>query len=132
MMEDKEQKLIGELLARGLADQQVIEELIAADYAQEEAVTLLRTFFDEWQSMGVAANSDDDVKLLNWHIMQRHNLLTTAITSNQLSTALAILESLAKLQGLAQVTEAKVIPIKIELIEKKEDDASNNSSGSSG
>lgn len=118
---EKEQELIGRLLAQGLADQQIVEEFVKIGYEKEDACSKLRTFFDNWQTIADLADSSDQQRLLNWHVLLRHKLLQTAIEAGQVTAALQILESLAKLQGLVQVVEAKVIPLAIELVPKEKE-----------
>jgi len=124
-MDDAQQillhKLVGEYLATGLTNGEILENLeVEQKLSEEDAVAILRGVYDSWASVRVGLNlqSEDD---RNWHHHLRMKLLQRAIQDESAASqnlVLRVLDSLANLQGIT-TTQAQPVPLSIELIEKK-------------
>jgi len=113
--------VISTSLAEGKSNQEIIELLCKMyEVTEEEIVSILRLFYDNWQNV-VAALNTDAADYLNWHIYMRHQALQIALKDRQSGGALSILDSLAKLQGLSNIKDDTIIPITIELVPKEEE-----------
>jgi len=113
--------LVGEYLAIGLTNEEVLEKLQTEDkLSEDDAKATLRGVYDSWTSVRVGLNlqAEDD---RNWHHFLRMRLLQTAIANEAIpaqNLALRILDSLAALQGITTV-QAQPVPLSIELVEKE-------------
>ena len=114
-------KLVGEYLATGLTNGEILENLeVEQNLSGEDANTILRGVYDSWASVRVGLNlqAEDD---RNWHHHLRMKLLQRAIQDESAASqnlVLRVLDSLANLQGIT-TTQAQPVPLSIELIEKK-------------
>ena len=114
-------KTIGNYLARGLSSQEIIEALIATEIVDsvEKASELVKGFYENWTHTNTLLdlNTSD---LYNWHIFLRHTLLQKSMSDESpqgVRVALAILDSMAEIQGVTQNTDELIAkPIQIELI----------------
>lgn len=113
--------LVGEHLATGLANDEILELLQTEQHLSvEEARVILRGVYDSWSSVreGLNLQAEDDK---NWHQYLRMQLLQSAIRDETIPSqrlALQILDSLATIQGIS-TTIALTAPLSIEMIEKK-------------
>ena len=112
---------ISTLLALGKSNQEIVDEFQTKyTVSEDEIITVLRLFYDNWQNT-VATIDAKKTDHLNWHIFMRHQALQIALDKEQSGGALSILNSLAKLQGLSDIKDDTIIPIMIELVPKEED-----------
>ncbi len=115
--------LVGEYLAGGLANEEILKCLVEEQKLEEEdAYEILRGVYDSWTSVreGLSLQSEDD---RNWHQHLRIRLLRSALSNESVPSqnlALRVLDSLANLQGITTVI-AQPVPLSIELVEKKEE-----------
>lgn len=115
---------ISKVLAEGQSSQEIVISLVdVCAISLEQALTEVRGYYDNWQELldGTKLEVQDH---LNWHIYMRHKALQLALTGGQVGTALSILDSLAKIQKIVDVTDEREIPIKIVLRPKEETDES--------
>lgn len=115
--------IIGELLALGLTNEEILEKLQEGGVlSEEEAKTALRTVYDCWTSVreGLNLQSPDD---RNWHQYLRMKLLQRVMPSEAVASqrlVLQILDSLADIQGIS-TTVVQEIPLQINLVEKEKE-----------
>lgn len=115
------QTVVGEYLAGGYTNGEILEQLeLEHQLTLTTAKEILRGVYDSWTSVreGLNIQAEDD---RNWHKHLRMKLLQRAIkneTIHSQSLALRILDSLAGVQGISTMP-AQVIPLQIELVEKK-------------
>lgn len=113
--------LVGEYLAKGLTNGEILEILqTEQELSEEDAQRILRAVYDSWTSVreGLDLQSADDS---NWHQYLRMRLLQTAMADESTPSqrlALSILDSLATIQGIS-MSFAQPVPLSIELIEKE-------------
>lgn len=114
-------KFVGICLAAGCSHSETVDRLRAEERvkSEEEALAVIKTVYDGWHRV------DQDLKFdahdpLSYHLMMRHELLkTTMCDPGTARTALAILESLAELEGVERKPpEERVQSIRIELVPK--------------
>jgi len=111
--------MIGELLAQGYTNLEVIEKLQQTyQLTVEAAQALLRSVYDSWSSVkiGLELQAEDDH---NWHQHLRMQLLQKALkteTTPSQRLALQILDSLASIQGITTTFE-HMAPLPIILVE---------------
>lgn len=121
----KLQTAVGEYLAAGLTNGEILEELVRDhQLTMDEAQATLRAVYDTWSSVreGLNLQREDD---RNWHKYLRMKLLQKAMQNESTPSqrlVLQILDSLASVQGIAAAPE-QVIPLSIELVEKKPEPA---------
>ncbi len=129
---------IGEWLASGYTHEEIITELIASELSSEEAEAELRSVYEHWQHTSESLNLKDD-DLINWHVYLRKRILQKALAFGTLPSyklALSILDSLASVQCVGNMTQIKDIPINIILKESQnverdvEQDGSEDEGGS--
>ena len=112
--------VISTQLAEGKSSQEVVELLCETNEVEEqEAVDCLREYYQRWQKVIEALGYEQD-DYLNWHTYMRHKALQIALRDSKPAAALSILDSLAKLQGLSDIKDDRIIPLVIELHEKKD------------
>lgn len=118
-MEDVE-KVLGELLAKGLTSEEIVIELqiLGPEVTKEEAIKFLTQFYKNWGNTDAAIDQPDMHR--QWHVFMRHQLLQEILkapTTKDLRTALAILDSLASIQGVdTKHPEEAEIPLSIKLV----------------
>lgn len=116
--------IVGELLAAGNTNSEILEQLqVEHQLNLEEANETLRGVYNSWSSVqiGLDLQPEDD---RNWHKHLRMKLLQRAIkdvTTPSQRLALLILDSLAAVQGIS-VIPTQIIPLSIELVEKKKEE----------
>lgn len=124
-MQDFEiQALVGESIAKGLTDGEILDALTKADLTEEEAATVLRGVYNQWSEIKSSLDLGDEDNS-NWHQFIRKKLLQKALANDIPSSqhlALRILDSLAQIQGIG-VVPLQPVPLYIELVEKVEPDA---------
>ncbi len=123
MEADALQEAIGELLAQGNTDEDIIASIMENEEAShEEACSALRSVYDGWQQTREALDLND-TNLQDWHVFLRKHILQTALTTNtipSLKLALSVLDSLASIQGVCS-EQGQAAPLTITLVEKVED-----------
>lgn len=123
METDEIQETVGELLAKGYADDQIISELEEMDLSHEDACKILRNVYDEWQHTREVLDLNEN-NLKDWHIHLRKYILRNALndsTASSLRLALSVLDSLAGIQGIS-TEQGQITPLSITLVEKKEEE----------
>lgn len=117
------QEVIGELLAKGHTDKDIIDTLKEEkELGHEEACAALRDVYNDWQHTREALDLNAN-NLIDWHVFLRKHILEVALgerTTPSLRLALSVLDSLATIQGISTV-EGQTVPLTIQLMEKKED-----------
>ena len=114
-------KFVGECLAQGFTNGEVLEVLqTEQELSEEAAIAILRGVYDSWNDVkeGLHLQTEDD---RNWHQLLRMKLLQVAIkdkTTPSQRLALQVLDSLAALQGIGTVL-VQPVPLSIELVEKE-------------
>lgn len=114
-------KVLGELLAEGLTSEEVILQLLERYEGLEKsaAIAYLNHFYETWSETDESLSKQVDLNKY-WHVFMRHKLLQTALkesSTKDLRTTLAILDSLASIQGVtAKLLEETEIPIHITLV----------------
>ncbi len=116
------QEKIGELLAGGYADVDIVASLeVEEKLSHEEACEALHAIYKNWQrTRDVLALKEDS--LVDWHVYLRRKILQNAIaegTVPSLRLALSVLDSLATIQGIVGA-QGQTVPLAITLIEKRE------------
>jgi len=123
MKVDVLQEAIGELLAQGHTDEDIIASIMEnEDASREEACNALRSVYDGWQQTREALDLND-VNLQDWHVFLRKHILQTALATStipSLKLALSVLDSLATIQGV-NAEQGQAAPLTITLVEKKEE-----------
>lgn len=115
--------IIGELLAKGFTNQEILTTLqLEQALDLEEAQTLLRGVYDSWSSVRVdlKLQTEDD---RNWHQHLRMQLLQRALATTDtpsLNLALRILDSLAGIQGVTTTIE-QMLPLPIILVDAEKE-----------
>lgn len=133
-MDDSEvqiQEAVGQLLAQGYPNDEIVNEIAPQLGDRAKAVAALRAVYTSWQNV----NADlglQNTDLANWHVNLRMCLLKKALmeeNSRAFRVALAILDSLAQVQGVGGISPAQSIPLQITLVPKgndvKEEDPGN-------
>ncbi len=119
---DSIQRTIGELLANGYSEANIIAALQEDEGIEyDEACKALRQVFMHWQNTRESLDLQD-VNLLDWHVVLRKRILRSALEESTipgLKLALSVLDSLATIQKLTDI-QSQTIPISIILTEKKE------------
>lgn len=124
---DKSQKeqFVGQCIAEGYSHSGIITKLLDKGYAtdNEEALKIVRGVYNEWQRIEQALDLQEHDPL-NYHIYMRHKLLLLTMgESGTARTALAVLDSLATLQGVERKPpEERLQAIVIELVPKRTDE----------
>ncbi len=122
MEAEKVHEVIGELLAQGHTDGDIIATLEEENKLSfDEASEALRGVYDGWQHTRDALDLTDN-NLIDWHVHLRKYLLQQAIgqgTIPSLRLALSILDSLATIQGIS-TPQGQTVPLTITLVEKEE------------
>ncbi len=122
MEPDKIHEIIGELLAKGHTDDDIISTLEEEDsLSHEEACNVLRDIYDGWQHTRDALDLTEH-NLKDWHVFLRKTILQKALSTEtipSLKLALSVLDSLAAIQGIS-TEQGPTQPLSITLIEKKE------------
>lgn len=122
MEADKVHEIIGELLAEGHLDDDIISTLEESEgLTNEEACAALHSVYDSWQHTRSVLDLNDD-NLKDWHVFLRKHILQNALgtgTVPSLRLALSVLDSLAAIQGIS-TTQGQSMPLTITLVEKKE------------
>ncbi|HDZ62471.1 MAG TPA: hypothetical protein ENH40_04935 [Nitrospirae bacterium] len=122
MERDTLQEAIGELLAQGNTDEDIITSIMEnEDVSHEEACNALRSVYNGWQQVREALDLND-VNLQDWHVFLRKHILQTALTASTipaLKLALSVLDSLAAIQGVCS-EQGQAAPLTITLVEKEE------------
>lgn len=117
------QEAIGELLAAGRTDEDIISMLVEEEQlSNEDATTALREVYEGWQNTRELLDLNDN-NLKDWHIFLRKHILKSAIVESTVASlrlALSVLDSLATIQGIS-TTEGQNVPLSITLVEKKEE-----------
>jgi len=116
------QVAIGEWLAMGYTDEQIVNELVLTSTCEteEEAQGVLKSVYNRWQDTKSALDLQS-VDILQWHIYMRKKLLQKALETHTLPSikiALSILDSLAAVEGISTV-EPPTVPIHITLTERE-------------
>lgn len=128
MEPDKIHEAIGELLAKGHTDDDIISSLEEeSDLSHEAACKVLRDVYDGWQHTRDALDLNDG-NLKDWHVFLRKTILQEALgqsTIPSMKLALSVLDSLAAIQGIS-TTESQTVPLSITLVEKKETPGDND------
>lgn len=124
-MADTDNKIyekIGELLAGGSTNSEIVAAIQEITGNHDEAVTYLRKVYDNWQDV-VEALDLHKADYANWHIHLRMKLLQGALTDETTqgqTLSLRILDSLAQIQDVGGASPALAIPLPIELVPKGE------------
>ncbi len=117
------QSVIGELLAGGHADNDIIDTIVEEhEISAEEAYAELRKVYDGWQHTREVLDLNDS-NMQDWHVFLRKRILQKSLkeaTIPSLKLALSVLDSLAAIQGIS-TAQGQVMPLSITLVEKKED-----------
>lgn len=116
--------LVGELLATGLTNGEIIEHLqLECNLSETEAPELLRAVYDSWTSVKEGLNLQaKDTR--NWHQHLRMKLLQQTLKDKTIPAqrlALQILDSLATIDGIQSVAEL-TLPLSIRLVAKETND----------
>jgi hypothetical protein len=118
---DEYQTRVGELLAAGWSEIDIVKRL--EEEGCEQPKLAIRAVYDAWKGIVRETLSDDD-DLMQWHIYLRKRLLNKAMLSTDLAVqrfALAILDSLAIVQGIGKTTGPKLTaPLQVILVPKGE------------
>lgn len=122
---------ISEWLALGFSDVQIIGELqTVANLDEKEAQAALKDLYAHWQDTRDAVDLRE-ADLVAWHVFLRKRILQKMIARADPAgqrVALAVLDSLATIQGIAVAT-SQTIPLKIVMKEKKDDTTSPDTPG---
>lgn len=122
MEKDNLQEAIGELLAQGNTDEDIITSIMENEEAShEEACNALRSVYDGWQQTRDVLELNA-ANLQDWHVFLRKHILQTALEANTipaLKLALSVLDSLAAIQGVC-AEQGQAAPLTITVVEKKE------------
>ena len=113
---------MGQLLATGLCNDEIIAELEKGGCTHEDAVFTLRSVYDIWQ-VTLDTLKVQDTDLVNWHVKLRMKLLQASLKDNSapgIRTCLSILDSLAQVQGVCGNTLTLSKPISLTLVPTKE------------
>lgn len=112
--------LVGELLAQGLTNNEIVEQLQTIHTLNlENAHRLLREVYDSWDTIKTTLDIQPNDER-NWHQYLRLKLLQEALKEESTigrRFALRILDSLASVQGIATTLE-QTTPLSIVLVEK--------------
>ena len=126
---DNLNKQIGKLLAEGSTSQEIVETLCfeAGNLTPEEAAGKLCDFYENWERTESTVTGRVTDSHRHWHVYMRHQLLKDLLESKDtkdIRTALAVLDSLAGIQGVDQkLPEGSEAPLQITLnpvIEKRD------------
>ncbi len=124
METDKIQETVGELLAGGYADDEIISTLVEeGELSHEDACKVLRDVYDDWQHTREVLDLNEN-NLKDWHIHLRKHILQSALTESSASSlrlALSVLDSLAGIQGIS-IEQGQTVPLTITLVEKQEEE----------
>lgn len=116
-----QQELIGEYIAQGFTNGQIVAELCKVGLTQDQAWDAVKHIYDTWKAETDRVNLQlDDER--NWHQFLRMRLLQKALRTESVSAwqlALRILDSLATMQGITTLSTAP-IPLPIMLVEAEE------------
>lgn len=123
---------VGELLAKGLSDDEIIAELEKEeDLSHEDACKVLRDVYDKWQHTREVLDLDEN-NLKDWHVHLRKHILKTSLADGSsiasLRLALSVLDSLAGIQGIS-TEQGQIVPLAITLVEKKEETETETETG---
>ena len=117
------QSVIGELLAGGHADNDIIDTIVEEhELSSEKAYAELRKVYDGWQHTREVLDLNDS-NMQDWHVFLRKRILQQALgdaTIPSLKLALSVLDSLAAIQGIS-TAQGQVMPLSITLVEKAEE-----------
>jgi len=119
--------IVDEMLSQGFSHSRCIQELVKAGISKEEAERAIVDVYHEWKSHYF---SDDLEKedLRAFHIELRLRLLESAIRNERTSVALAVLESLAQMQGVhgAETDDSKGQNLVVKLVPVAPSDSSDS------
>ncbi len=123
MEPDKIQEAVGELLAAGHPDSDIISTLQEeGGLSHKEACEVLHGIYIGWQHTREELDLQEN-NLKDWHVFLRKGILQVALresTISSLKLALSVLDSLATIQGIS-TEQGPTLPLSITLVEKKED-----------
>ena len=122
---------IGQSLAKGMSNQEIVTTLVSmGNISEEEAVKHLRSVYDHWNNIHELLQPKK-TDLLNWHLQLRHKLLQNAMEDGNdmkaVRVALAILESMAELQDIKAIEGGTRESITINLVPKQVKEEPNGS-----
>jgi len=121
-MKEEFLEIVGELLAGGYSNSDIVNALEAQGLSREEAVNTLKGVYRNWQDTRTSLDLNES-DITEWHIYLRQQLLRHALenTSPQgIRVALQVLDSLAAIQGVVS-TQTSSVPLSIVLKEETAD-----------
>lgn len=125
MEKDEIQSAIGEWLAAGLGDEDIVSALKGKGLTEKEALSSLKDVYVRWRFLREELDIDDNGQT-DWHIFLRKRILQSSIEHNTVASlrlALATLDSLANIQGIAKIAGPQLIPIPMVLKPIDEEEA---------
>ena len=121
-MDDAIFQLIGEKLAAGWTNEEIIDVVTHETMDRALAIKYLRTVYDRWQTTVGELNIREE-ELINWHAFIRMQLLKDALKDETIQGkrfALQVVDSLAAIQGVGGQSQLSFVPLSVNFVPKQE------------